>query len=74
MGKTKCQLRRRIGEQLGDVKQGRETQLARHVNEYHGGDPKTLTFSVIEVVSPSERGGGIGIESYYRKRWNESID
>lgn len=57
VGKTKRQLRRRIGEHLGDIRHGRDTPLARHVNEIHGGDPKKISFKVIEVIRPSERRG-----------------
>lgn len=53
----KRQFRSRIGEHFGDIRSGRETPLAHHVNEYHGGDPKSVKFLVIEVIHPSERRG-----------------
>lgn len=59
VGKTKRQLRRRIGEHLRDIRHGRDTPLARHVNEMHGGDPRCIKFLVIEVIRPTERRGDI---------------
>lgn len=57
IGKTKRELRRRICEHLGDLRHRRDTPIARHVWEKYEGDPKCLTFCVIQKIRQSPRKG-----------------
>ncbi|CAN2390837.1 hypothetical protein PRIEUP_LOCUS874, partial [Pristimantis euphronides] len=57
IGKTKREFRRRIGEHLGDVRNSRNTPVARHVREQHGGNQNVLKFLALELVEPPSRGG-----------------
>ncbi|XP_056378779.1 uncharacterized protein LOC130274454 [Hyla sarda] len=59
VGKTIRELRRRVLEHIGDIRNKRDTALARHVNEIHGGDTKGMTFFGIEKMNPSSRGGDL---------------
>lgn len=57
IGKTKRELRRRICEHIGEIRHRRDTPIARHVWENHGGDPKCLSFCAIERTRQSPRRG-----------------
>ncbi|XP_056404927.1 uncharacterized protein LOC130296905 [Hyla sarda] len=57
VGKTSREIRRRVGEHLGDIRHRHDTSIAKHVWEQHNGDPKVLTFQVIEVIRSSIRRG-----------------
>lgn len=59
IGKTVCQFRRRILDHIGDTRSRRETPIARHVWDVHGGDEKVLRFYVIEVIRNSPRRGDL---------------
>lgn len=56
VGKTKREFRRRIGDHLGDIRNKRDTAIARHVQLFHDGSDKVINFCVVEVVHPSPRG------------------
>lgn len=53
IGKTIRELRRRILDHAGDICNRRDTPIARHVWEVHGGDEKVLQFYVIKVIRES---------------------
>lgn len=57
--KTTRQLRRRVGEHLGDVCHQRDTAVACHVWTCQKGDPKCLKFIAIDKVVPNIRKGDI---------------
>lgn len=59
MGKTTRELRRRVGEHLGDIRNRRDTAVARHVWQHHNGDATNLQFKGIEQVQWTKRRGDI---------------
>ncbi|OCT74273.1 hypothetical protein XELAEV_18033233mg, partial [Xenopus laevis] len=59
VGKTRRQFRRRILEHVGDVRNKRNTSVAIHVNELHGGNVNTMKFFAVEHFQPTTRVGDI---------------
>lgn len=59
VGKTTRQLRRRIGEHLGNIRRGDDTPLATHMRLTHPGHEKDLKFVGLEIVRKSQRGGNM---------------
>lgn len=54
VGKTRRELRKRIGEHLGDIRHPRDTPIARHVWDTHNKDSSCLQ---LEKICPSSRRG-----------------
>lgn len=46
-----------LNEEWGNIRHRRDTPIARHMMEFHDGNPTSLKFLAIEVIRPSERGG-----------------
>ncbi|OCT80880.1 hypothetical protein XELAEV_18027692mg [Xenopus laevis] len=59
VGKTQRQFRRRILQHVGDVRNKRNTSVAIHVNELHGGNVNTMKFFAVEHFQPTTRVGDI---------------
>lgn len=57
VGKTTRQLRKRVGEHLGNIRRGEDTPLATHMQIFHPGQEKNLSFIGLEIVRKSPRGG-----------------
>ncbi|OCT87801.1 hypothetical protein XELAEV_18021500mg [Xenopus laevis] len=55
VGKT----RQRILEHVGDIRNKRNTSVAIHVNELHGGNVNTMKFFAVEHFQPTTRVGDI---------------
>ncbi|OCT97277.1 hypothetical protein XELAEV_18009502mg [Xenopus laevis] len=59
VGKTRRELKRRILEHVGDVKNKRNTSVATHINEIHDGDTGVVKFFRVEHFFPTTRVGDI---------------
>lgn len=59
VGKTTRQLRRRVGDHLGDIRHQRDTSIARHVWTNHKGDPNCIKFMAIDKIQPGPRRGDL---------------
>lgn len=57
VGKTKCQLRIRIGEHLKSIKLKEETPVAQHFLQFHEGKSSDLRFNGFFVLNLSARRG-----------------
>ncbi|OCT70725.1 hypothetical protein XELAEV_18037650mg [Xenopus laevis] len=59
VGKTCREFRRRILEHIGDVRNKRNTSVAVHINEKHGGKANTMKFFAVEHFQHTTRIGDI---------------
>ncbi|KAM4038417.1 uncharacterized protein ACNLHF_016739 [Anomaloglossus baeobatrachus] len=75
IGKTKRELRKRIGEHLGDIRNERDTSISRHIRQVHGGDLNSISFKIIEVVpEPIRKGNWNKILLQRESRWIYRFD
>ncbi|OCT86394.1 hypothetical protein XELAEV_18020076mg [Xenopus laevis] len=59
IGKTIRQLKWRVMEHVGDVRNKRNTSVANHINEIHAGDTKVMHFMGIEKINHTTRVGDL---------------
>ncbi|XP_040275624.1 uncharacterized protein LOC120990787 [Bufo bufo] len=57
VGKTKREFRRRIRDHVNDILNEKDTSVARHVLQYHGGNTNCLKFMGLQHVPKPKRGG-----------------
>lgn len=75
VGKTKRELRRRIGEHVSDIIKRKDTPIARHVETCHDGEVTSVRFQGIEHVRASPRGGDLDVRLLQKEaRWIFMLD